>query len=115
MRDQVNVALEQKRQEQVIKANLSARVRVVAGGEVGALLSEYESFLPTLFGVSQVDLLATHDGPVAVEVDRAEGVRCERCWRYVPSVSDAPETLGLCSRCVEALAGAPPAPAVTSR
>jgi isoleucyl-tRNA synthetase len=115
VRDQVNVALEQKRQEQVIKANLSARVRVVAGGEVGTLLSDYESFLPTLFGVSQVDLLATHDGPVTVEVDRAEGVRCERCWRYVPGVSDAPETQGLCSRCVDALADAPPAPAVTRR
>ena len=42
--------------------------------------------------------------PVQVEIDKADGVRCERCWRYVPTVSDDPAFRGLCERCVDALA-----------
>ena len=39
-----------------------------------------------------------------IGVSRADGVKCERCWRYVPAVSEADATSGLCPRCVEALA-----------
>ena len=39
-----------------------------------------------------------------MSVERADGVKCERCWRYVPSVSETPEFKGLCERCVDALA-----------
>jgi isoleucyl-tRNA synthetase len=107
VRDETNLALEQKRQEQVIKANLSARVRVEAGGDEGRLLQHYREFLPTLFGVSDVELVtAAGDEPRRVTVSRAEGVKCERCWRVVPSVSHDAETRGLCPRCVDALAPA---------
>ena len=107
VRDQVNLQLEEKRKDKTITANLSARVTVDAAAETAALLSEYRDFLPTLFGVSEVDLKTS--GPqdlktTAVAVDRATGTKCERCWRYVPEVSVEPERQGLCSRCVEALA-----------
>ena len=109
VRDEVNLALEQKRQEQVVKANLSAQVRVEAAGEDAALLEAYREFLPTLFGVSGVVLApladVSADGPSRrIEVSRADGVKCERCWRYVAAVSEAEATKGLCPRCVEALA-----------
>ncbi len=40
-----------------------------------------------------------------VLVEKAGGTKCDRCWRYVPAVSEAPpERAGLCPRCVEALA-----------
>ena len=32
------------------------------------------------------------------------GVKCERCWRYVKSVSADPAWAGLCERCQDALA-----------
>jgi isoleucyl-tRNA synthetase len=35
---------------------------------------------------------------------KAEGAKCDRCWRYVPEVSQDGDRAGLCSRCVEALA-----------
>jgi len=46
------------------------------------------------------------DGPdtLAVEVERAPGTKCERCWRMVPAISTDPEWAGLCTRCVDALA-----------
>jgi isoleucyl-tRNA synthetase len=64
------------------------------------LLNDYRDFLPTLFGVSEVVLTAGQ----SVAVERATGIKCERCWRYVPAVSSDPERPGLCPRCVEALA-----------
>jgi isoleucyl-tRNA synthetase len=41
---------------------------------------------------------------VRVEVERASGVKCERCWRFVPSVRAEPDWAGICDRCVDALA-----------
>jgi isoleucyl-tRNA synthetase len=61
--------------------------------------------LPAILGVSQVTLeqafadSADSTSGLQVRVEPAEGVKCERCWRYVPAVS--PE--GICDRCVEAL------------
>jgi isoleucyl-tRNA synthetase len=104
VRDQVNVALEQKRQDRTITGGLSARVRLTAGGELGTLLDAARAELPTVFGVSQVELRRLPEGDLQVEVLKADGTKCERCWRYVPHVSDAPERAGLCDRCVEALA-----------
>jgi isoleucyl-tRNA synthetase len=105
VRDAVNAALEEKRQQKVITANLSARVSVSAAGALGQLLAEYRDELPTLFGVSQVDLdpafTASGEETVQVRVDRAAGVRCDRCWRFVPSVS----AQGICDRCSDALDG----------
>jgi isoleucyl-tRNA synthetase len=39
-----------------------------------------------------------------VTIERAGGVKCERCWRYVPSLSTDPSWSGLCERCQGALA-----------
>ncbi len=100
VRDQVNLQLEEKRKDKTITANLSARVVIEAGGETAALLSDYGSFLPTLFGVSDVDLRTSGPQDLRTSVEKAEGTKCDRCWRYVPAVNDK----GLCPRCVEALA-----------
>ena len=37
-------------------------------------------------------------------IERATGVKCDRCWRYVPAVSTDPAWAGLCDRCQDALA-----------
>jgi isoleucyl-tRNA synthetase len=100
VRDQVNLKLEEKRKDKTIAANLSARVRVGADGPHATVLQQYADFLPTLFGVSDVELTSGSD----VTVERAAGQKCERCWRYVPTVSSEQDRAGLCPRCVEALA-----------
>jgi isoleucyl-tRNA synthetase len=43
-------------------------------------------------------------GSVEIRVDKAPGVKCARCWRFVPAVRNEPEWAGICDRCVEALA-----------
>jgi isoleucyl-tRNA synthetase len=106
VRNAVNVALEEKRQQKVITSSLSARVGVAATGALAKLLAEARDELPTVFGVSQVVLeeaytvAAEQSSGVQVRVDRADGVKCERCWRFVGTVT----TEGICERCVEALA-----------
>jgi isoleucyl-tRNA synthetase len=61
-----------------------------------------------LFIVSGVAVDEQADG-LAIEVGKADGVKCERCWRIVPSVSSQAEREGLCQRCEDALS-APVAP-----
>jgi isoleucyl-tRNA synthetase len=107
VRDSVNAALEEQRKAKVIGNSLSAGVTVTASGPIAALLERYRDQLPTLFIVSDLTLdLGAIDGAdeVRVGVGKARGVKCGRCWRYVPSVRTEPDWAGICDRCVEALA-----------
>jgi isoleucyl-tRNA synthetase len=109
VRAPVNVALEEKRQQKAITSSLSARVSLAAAGPLAQLLHDSRDELPTIFGVSHVDLdvLPTADGGspdgVQVTVTRSDGVKCERCWRFVATVSDSGPFKGLCDRCIDAL------------
>jgi isoleucyl-tRNA synthetase len=107
VRDDVNAALEQKRKDKVIGNSLGARVTLSASGPIAALLEQNREHLPMLFIVSDLTLnLGPAEGPdeIRVEVDKTRGVKCGRCWRYVPSVRTEPDWSGICDRCVDALA-----------
>jgi len=107
VRETVNAALEQKRKDKIIGNSLSARVVVTATGPITALLERYRDDLPMLFIVSDLALnIGAADGAdqIGVDVERSSGVKCERCWRYVPRTRSEPEWAGICDRCVEALA-----------
>jgi len=58
--------------------------------------------------VSQVELREVHhlpqDPDFAVEVLKADGSKCVRCWNYRPSVGATAAHPELCDRCVEAVA-----------
>ena len=91
----------------MIANSLTARVHVAAQGAIGALLEQYGPQLPMLFIVSDVALdVGPADAPdaVRVTVERAPGIKCDRCWRYVDRVTTDPDRAGICDRCVEALA-----------
>ena len=107
VRDEVNAALEEQRKSKVIANSLTAKVRLTAQGAIGTLLGQHRRHLPMLFIVSDVALdVGDANAPdaVRVEVERAPGVKCQRCWRYVASVTTEPDRAGICERCVEALA-----------
>jgi len=118
LRETVNVETEKLRQQKVVGTSLEARVGIRASGGVAALLARYRADLPALFIVSDVSvetdeqaaanegagtLVELEDGVARVAVGRASGVKCQRCWRYVPAVSTAGETEGLCDRCADAV------------
>jgi isoleucyl-tRNA synthetase len=107
VRETVNGALEEQRKQKVIGNALGARTVLTVRGPVAALLDAHRAHLPMLFNVSDV---ALHLGPeegvddVQVVVEKAPGVKCARCWRFVASVRSEPDWAGICDRCVSALA-----------
>ena len=113
-RDEVNVKLETERQAKTISSNLSARVELMFDERAFECLAAHRDYLPTLFGVSDVSVSplagsSAGNDPGAgaalnIRVSKAVGVKCERCWRYVPAVRTEPDWAGICDRCVEALA-----------
>jgi isoleucyl-tRNA synthetase len=103
IRDEVNRALEAARQEKAIGTSLQAHVRLSAGGQAAALLSRHDADLPMLFIVSQITLQTSTSDEVSVSIVRADGQKCDRCWRTVTDVAKDGQFAGLCSRCVEAL------------
>jgi isoleucyl-tRNA synthetase len=103
IRDEVNKALEEARQSKTIGTSLAAQVRLTAGGTAAALLESHEPDLPMLFIASQVRLDTSGTEGVKVEVVRADGEKCDRCWRVVSERSKDARFAGVCLRCVEAL------------
>jgi isoleucyl-tRNA synthetase len=107
IRDEVNRKLEAARQAKTIGNSLGARVSLRAGGATAALLQQYQDDLPMLFIVSQVACEPTggSEDQLSIDVARAEGHKCVRCWRIVDAISSAGDTEGLCERCIGAVAG----------
>jgi isoleucyl-tRNA synthetase len=111
LRAQVLQGLERARAQKFINASLEAKIRLRSMGLYLELLERHAKDLPGLFIVSQVEVLP-FDGPVDsdqaepfhVEVLRAAGTKCERCWNYSTHVGENPRYPGVCERCSEALA-----------
>jgi isoleucyl-tRNA synthetase len=102
VRDEVNKALEAARQSKFIGKSLEARVRLKAGSELFQLLDKYRSDLPELFISSEVALDSGSDA-LSVEIERAAGDKCERCWKYTAEVGKSSEFPTLCDACQEAV------------
>ena len=70
---------------------LASQVVVVESAEIvtenASLCSQVDEDLQTIVGLAPAD-----------------GVKCERCWHYSPSVGDSTTYKGACGRCAEALA-----------
>ena len=102
VRDDVNKALEESRNEKVIGKSLEAAVEIYSNdSEVVELLNSVDN-LHQLFIVSSVEV-KENDGVAydlaTVKVTKAEGHRCERCWNIVEEVNEE----GLCPRCASIL------------
>jgi isoleucyl-tRNA synthetase len=95
--------LETARNEKLIGAPLEARVRLSANSDLYPLLERYAGQLPGLFIVSQVDVGRAGEGELAVKVERAEGVKCERCWKYTTDVGSHSKFPTICGECADAV------------
>ena len=112
VRAAVNKALEEARKEKGIGLSLDAQVHLYLSDKRYTFLKPYENDLKAIFIVSSVTLFreegdGTRQGEetagVRVDVLRAEGKKCERCWNYDVSVGQQPEHTTICRRCVEAI------------
>jgi isoleucyl-tRNA synthetase len=113
VRAAVTGALEVARREKTIGAALEAAPRVfIADDNLRAAVQAVDfaelcitSGISIEAGEGPADAFRLPERPgVAVVIEKAPGVKCARCWRYVSSVRSEPEWAGICDRCVEALA-----------
>ncbi len=103
VRNQVLKSLEGAREEKRIGKSLEAKVVLKAGFDLHPLLAQYAADLPALFIVSQVELEQGVENGVTVEIQRADGTKCERCWKYTLDVGNNAEFPTLCAACCGAI------------
>ena len=110
LRERVLAEIEPLRKAKQIGSSLQARVVLAASPAELQFLERHAAELPMLFIVSEVELqrapadAGAGSDDTRITIERASGVKCERCWRYVHAVSSDPTWAGLCDRCQEALA-----------
>lgn len=107
IRTDVQKALELARNEKTIGKPLEAKVTLYADGELAEFLNSVSDALPEIFITSAVEIAegeGTCKGDVAglsVSVSKAEGKKCERCWKFSDTVGADSEHPTLCAHCAE--------------
>jgi isoleucyl-tRNA synthetase len=97
LRGAVTKALEEARNAKLIGAGLEAQVTITADGETKAFLESFGEQLKFILIVSGVTL--QQGAALSVAVDKAAGVKCERCWHYTEDVGADAQYPGACRRC----------------
>jgi isoleucyl-tRNA synthetase len=107
VRSEVLKALEVARKEKLIGSGLEAAVTVHAPENLFKLLDRYKDDLRFLLIVSRAEIKRTGDGngnaPLRVEVTKAPGQKCTRCWNYSTQVGASERYPTVCERCLETL------------
>jgi isoleucyl-tRNA synthetase len=101
IRSKVLMSLEAERNSKLIGTGLEAEVVLTTDGDAWKVLRKYEGQLRYLFIVSSVRLNAGQGDGIwpRVEVHRAPGAKCERCWNYSPRVGEDRTYPTVCERC----------------
>jgi len=102
VRDEVLKALEEARNNKLIGTGLEAQVALAAPDPIYSVLSRHADQLRYLFIVSAVTLTQASGngtGGVHVEVKKADGRKCERCWNYSIHVGEDKAYPTVCERC----------------
>ncbi|HTK37075.1 MAG TPA: class I tRNA ligase family protein, partial [Pyrinomonadaceae bacterium] len=101
IRDDVLRSLEEARNAKTIGSSLEAKVILTADKDTTRFLLDYFDQLRYIFIVSQVEV---HEGDrLGVEIQRADGQKCERCWNYSIRVGEFEKYPTVCERCIAAL------------
>lgn len=101
IRDEVLKALEEARGAKLIGSSLDAKVILTVDKDTTRFLLDYFEQLRYIFIVSQVEV---HEGNgTNVEIQKADGTKCERCWNYSIRVGEFEKYPTVCERCDAAL------------
>jgi len=113
IRENVLKALENARNSKFISSSLEAKVVLRMIEQSAKAYEAFAPVFPAMFIVSQVEVSAVPVSPnlseklvaglAEVEVSRADGTKCERCWNYSTHVGENAEVPTVCERCVAAL------------
>jgi isoleucyl-tRNA synthetase len=109
VKGEVAKAIETARQNKVLGHSLDAAVTITAPEKLRPLLEMHLEDLRALLIVSDVCVVAGQESAgayrsaeipgLAVDVSRAKGEKCSRCWNYSGTVGASAEHPTLCARC----------------
>jgi isoleucyl-tRNA synthetase len=102
VRDDVLKALEEARNNKLIGTGLEAQVSIAAPDALYSILHRHEAQLRYLLIVSAVNLTQAAGngiGSAHVEIKKADGTKCERCWNYSVHVGEDKKYPTVCERC----------------
>jgi len=108
VREQAMKALEEERNSKRIGKSLEAQLVITAGDPAYSVLARFKDQLRYLFIVSAVTLAqgsGNGSGGVHVEVKKADGAKCDRCWNYSTHVGEDKAYPTICERCSPVLKG----------
>jgi isoleucyl-tRNA synthetase len=107
---EISKAVEQARKEKVIGHSLDARITIAAPEKMRVLMASHLEDLRALLIVSQLQLAEEKEitkpykseeiKGLFVSVEKARGVKCERCWIYEESVGLDAKHPTVCGRCL---------------
>ena len=113
VKGEVSKAIEIARQKKVVGHSLDSCVNIHAPEKLQAFLKGYLDNMKALLIVSQVNLVpadkvsdpyeSTEFEGLKIEVSRARGIKCERCWNYSETVGENADHPTICTRCVKNL------------
>jgi isoleucyl-tRNA synthetase len=106
VRETVLQRLEKAREWKEIGSSLEAAITIRASSSVFSVLQAHEADLRYIFIVSETTLVETRDAPeisILVEVSKAPGEKCLRCWNYSTHVGESSRYATVCERCTKAL------------
>jgi isoleucyl-tRNA synthetase len=102
VREQAMKALEEERNSKRIGKSLEAQLVITAADPAYSVLARFKDQLRYLFIVSAVTLAqgsGNGSGGVHVEVKKADGAKCDRCWNYSVHVGEDKTYPTICERC----------------
>ncbi|MFB3917662.1 MAG: isoleucine--tRNA ligase [Terriglobales bacterium] len=105
-RPEVLKALEDARRDKLIGGSLEAQVKITAPDPLYSVLERHADQLRAVFIVSGVQLGKTagnESAGIRVQVSKADGKKCERCWNYSVHVGEDPKYPTVCERCSSVL------------
>lgn len=115
VRDAVNKEIENQRNASTVGSALEAEVCLYCGPNLKQQLDALEDELRFVLITSSAKVIAEHAGPIDAVVTDVPGLalkicattqaKCERCWHRRSDVGANSDYPGLCSRCVENVAG----------
>ncbi|MDI6758666.1 MAG: isoleucine--tRNA ligase [Candidatus Omnitrophota bacterium] len=101
----ITAALEDKRTQGLIGSSFDAKINLLTNSEFRyKYLCSLKDELPEIFKVSQVEIIKDsslgESADIVIEVSKADGLKCPRCWNFFVSAIEGKE---LCVRCAGAI------------
>lgn len=104
LRDAVKKSIELSVSQKLIKSSLEVSVKLTCTGEEFDFIKSVENELKAAFIVSGIEVVNDTDAAeLKIDISKAEGQKCERCWVYSVTVGEDKENPCVCARCAGVL------------